>query len=46
MKITSVFLVGALALTSVNLWAASGRQESIDRLHMSSDTLHAMATHP
>ena len=46
MRITSVFLVGALALTSGNLWAASGRQDSIERLHMSSDTLHAMINAP
>ena len=46
MKITSVVLVGALALTSGNLWAASGRQDSIERLHMSSDTLHAMINAP
>jgi lipid-binding SYLF domain-containing protein len=46
MKIKSVILVGALALTSGNLWAASGRQDSIERLHMSSDTLHAMINAP
>jgi len=46
MKITSIVLVGALALTSGNLWAASGRQDSIDRLRMSSDTLHAMINAP
>jgi hypothetical protein len=42
MKITSVVVVGALVLASGNLWAASGRQDSIERLQMSSDTLHAM----
>src|SRR5437868_9943516 len=46
MKITSVVLVGALALASGNLWAASGRQDSIERLRMSSDTLHAMINAP
>jgi lipid-binding SYLF domain-containing protein len=46
MQIKSMLLVGALALTSGNLWAASGRQDSIERLHMSSDTLHAMINAP
>jgi SH3 domain-containing YSC84-like protein 1 len=46
MKIKSVILAGALALASGNLWAASGRQDSIERLHMSSDTLHAMINAP
>jgi lipid-binding SYLF domain-containing protein len=46
MKIKSVFLVGALALTSANLFAASGRQDSIERLHMSTDTLRAMINAP
>jgi lipid-binding SYLF domain-containing protein len=46
MKIKSAILVGALALASGNLWAASGRQDSIERLHMSSDTLHAMINAP
>jgi len=46
MKLTSLVLVSALALTSGNLWAASGRQDSIERLRMSSDTLHAMIHAP
>jgi SH3 domain-containing YSC84-like protein 1 len=46
MNIKSVILVGALALASGNVWAASGRQDSIERLHMSSDTLHAMINAP
>jgi lipid-binding SYLF domain-containing protein len=46
MKMKSVFLVGALALTSANLCAASGRQDSIERLHMSTDTLRAMINAP
>jgi len=45
-KITSIVLVGAFALTTGNLWAASGRQDSLDRLRMSSDTLHAMINAP
>jgi SH3 domain-containing YSC84-like protein 1 len=46
MKITPLLLVGALALTSGNLWAASGRQDSLDRLQMSSDALHAIMSAP
>lgn len=46
MKVTSLFLVSALALTAANLSAASGRQDSIDRLSMASDTLNAMINIP
>jgi lipid-binding SYLF domain-containing protein len=46
MKIMPMLLVGALALTTGHLWAASGTEESIDRLRMSSDTLQAMINTP
>ena len=46
MKVTPLLLVGAIALTSGNLWAASGRQDSIDRLQMSSDVLHSIMSAP
>jgi lipid-binding SYLF domain-containing protein len=46
MKIMSMLLVGALALTTGDLWAASGRQDSIERLRMSSDVLHSMMNTP
>jgi SH3 domain-containing YSC84-like protein 1 len=46
MKITSMFVAGALALTAANLSASSGRQDSIDRLAMASDTLAAMINTP
>jgi len=46
MRVMSLFLVGAFALTAANLSAASGRQDSIDRLHMASDTLTAMIDTP
>ena len=46
MKIKSIVLAGALALVSGNLFAASGRQDSIDRLRMSSEALHAMINAP
>jgi len=42
MKILAVILAGALALTSGHLWAASGAEDSIGRLQLSSDTLQAM----
>ncbi|MGA8528630.1 MAG: lipid-binding SYLF domain-containing protein [Acidobacteriaceae bacterium] len=46
MKIMPLLLVGAIALTSGNLWAASGRQDSIERLQMSSDVLHSIMSAP
>jgi len=46
MKVTPLFLAGALALTATNLSAASGRQDSIDRLGMASNTLTAMINAP
>ena len=46
MRIRHLFLVGALALTSGNVWAASGRQDSIQRLQMSTDVLHSMMNTP
>lgn len=46
MKMISTLLVGALALTAGNLHAASGRQDSLERLRLSSETLHAMANTP
>ncbi len=46
MKITSLLLVGAFALANGNLWAGTGHQDSIDRLRMSSDVLHAIMEAP
>jgi len=46
MRVISRFLVGTLVLTSANLFAASGRQDSIERLRMASDTLTAMIDTP
>jgi lipid-binding SYLF domain-containing protein len=46
MKIMPLLLAGAVALTSGSLWAASGRQDSIDRLQMSSDVLHSIMNAP
>jgi hypothetical protein len=46
MIVTSLLLVGAVALTSGSLWAASGRQDSIQRLHMSTNVLHSIMSYP
>jgi lipid-binding SYLF domain-containing protein len=46
MRITPVLLAGAFALSTGNLWAASGREDSIERLRMSTKTLHAMINTP
>jgi len=46
MKIMPMLLAGALALTTGNLWAASGIEDSTERLRMSSDTLEAMINAP
>jgi lipid-binding SYLF domain-containing protein len=46
MKIMPVLMIGAIALTTGNLQASSGREDAIERLHMSSETLHAMASTP
>jgi lipid-binding SYLF domain-containing protein len=46
MKIMPVLLATAFALSTGNLWAASGREDSIERLRMSTETLHAMIDAP
>ncbi len=46
MRAMSLLMVGALALTAGNLSAESGRQESIERLNMASETLSAMIHTP
>jgi len=46
MRVMSLFMVGALALTAANLSAESGRQESTERLQLASDTLKAMIDTP
>jgi SH3 domain-containing YSC84-like protein 1 len=46
MKITSLLLIGALTLANGSLWAASGRQDSLERLHLSSDVLHSIMNAP
>src|SRR5947209_980833 len=46
MNVTSLLVVGALALTAANLSASSGRKDSIERLSLASDTLTAMINTP
>jgi lipid-binding SYLF domain-containing protein len=46
MKIMATLLAGAVALTTGNLWAASGTEDSIERLQLSSETLRAMINAP
>jgi lipid-binding SYLF domain-containing protein len=42
MKMTSLLLIGAFTLAKGNLWAATGHQDSIERLRMSSDVLYSL----
>lgn len=46
MKIMPLLMIGAIALTTGNLQAASGHEDSIERLNLSSETLRAMANTP
>jgi SH3 domain-containing YSC84-like protein 1 len=45
-KMTSMLLVSALALANGNLWAGTGLQDSIDRLRISSEGIHASLDAP
>ncbi len=42
MKIMSLLLMGAFMLVNGSIWAASGHQDSIERLQTSTDVLHAI----
>jgi SH3 domain-containing YSC84-like protein 1 len=46
MKIQSLLLISAIALTNGSLWAASGHEDSIERLRMSSEVLHSIMNAP
>src|SRR5271154_2587690 len=46
MKMTSMLLAGAFALANGNVWAGTGHQDSIDRLRMSSEVIHASLDAP
>jgi lipid-binding SYLF domain-containing protein len=43
---TSMLLIGAFTLANGNLWAGTGHQDSIERLRLSSDVLHAIVEAP
>jgi lipid-binding SYLF domain-containing protein len=43
---TSMLLVSALALANGSLWAGTGLQDSIDRLRISSEVIHASLDAP
>jgi lipid-binding SYLF domain-containing protein len=46
MKIASIAVAGALVLASVNVRAASGREDSIERLQAAADVLHQIQAAP
>ena len=46
MKMRSALLLGLFTLSSTFIWAGTGRQDSIDRLRMSSDVLHSIIEAP
>jgi SH3 domain-containing YSC84-like protein 1 len=46
MKMKSLFVLGVFTLSNGILWAGTGRQDSIDRLQMSSDVLHSIIEAP
>src|ERR1700751_3135262 len=46
MKLTSLLFIGAFTLANGNLWAGTEHQDSIERLQMSSEVLHALMTAP
>jgi lipid-binding SYLF domain-containing protein len=46
MKIAAIVLSGALTLTSVNLLAASGREDSVERLQASAEVLQSVFSAP
>ena len=46
MKMTSLLLICPFTLATGTLWAASGRQDSIQRLRLSSDVLHSIISAP
>jgi len=46
MKLKTAFLIGVLIMTSGNIWAASARHDSIERLRLSSNVLHAIMNTP
>jgi lipid-binding SYLF domain-containing protein len=46
MKLNSLLLLGVFTLSNGILWAGTGRQDSIERLQLSSDVLHSIIEAP
>ena len=46
MKIVSIVVAGALVLTTANVWASSGREDSVERLQAAADVLHSIQEAP
>ncbi|WP_263351582.1 lipid-binding SYLF domain-containing protein [Acidicapsa acidisoli] len=46
MKIVSIVVASALALTSANVWAASGREDSVERLQAAAEVMHSIQEAP
>jgi lipid-binding SYLF domain-containing protein len=46
MKIVSMVVASALVLTTANVWAASGREDSVERLQAAADVLHSIQEAP
>jgi lipid-binding SYLF domain-containing protein len=46
MKIAAIVAAGAMALVSANLFAASGREDSVERLKSAADVLHSIQAAP
>src|ERR1700722_17384534 len=46
MKIVPIVVASALALTSANIWAASGREDSVERLQAAADVMHSIQEAP
>jgi lipid-binding SYLF domain-containing protein len=46
MKIVSIVVASALVLTTANVWAASGREDSVERLQAAAEVLHSIQEAP
>jgi len=46
MKIVSIVVASALVLTTANVWATSGREDSVERLQAAAEVLHSIQEAP
>lgn len=46
MKIVSIVVASAFVLTTANIWAASGREDSVERLQAAAEVLHSIQSAP